>query len=77
MSDIRLAPGSPAQPGRIRCRMPPEMRDRRLVLEAIKSRHAQLFRNAIASAVRLRMSSIWSVDWNPMMKALTVPSPST
>ena len=41
------------------------------------NRYGQLFRNAIASAVRLRMSSIWSVDWKPMMKALTVPSPST
>ena len=38
---------------------------------------SQLFKKAIASAVRLRMSSIWSVDWKPMMNASTVPSPST
>ena len=54
-----------------------QMRDRRLVRQIINPRYDQLFKNAIASAVRLRMSSIWSVDWNPMMKASTVPSPST
>ena len=41
------------------------------------NRCGQLFKDASALAVRLRMSSIWSVDWKPMIKASTVPSPRT